>query len=501
MVLERWVWMGGLVLGLGVGGCSDDDGGGAEEPADLPGQVRAAVEGSLGKGFATAYSIAVWKDGAVVYAEAFGSKDEAGSPATTETLFQIGSDTKKITALALLREVEAGNVALDQTVAELLPDLVLASDPTYLDTVTVRDLLRQTTGLYDYAPFSDAPDDGDLEGIAYGRFSENEHTLMPSGIAYRYSNPNYALAGLLTEVSAGRPWADVVAEDVLGPLGLSRTYARVRDVLAAETDVASGYGSVTFWDFFDPLEPPELELGWLDPEEQPDNAFVRPAGLVWSTATDQARLLGFFIEGNPSVLSDELRLAMMTEQVTLYNHSAGLGYGYGFISQSFYPSTSGTFHEIPVLAHDGGTLNMTSFSLLLPEQRVAVSVLANGMQEDLSLVAAVALEAAVGEPLPARTGRPSVLGQPSDDLAAYAGSFTDPILGEITLTWDGRRLEVESAMLDELGVNVGPLEPVGNDLFLVDVDGEPTALSFYDGADGEPRHYGVNRAFVLTRAR
>jgi hypothetical protein len=156
---------------------------------------------------------------------------------------------------------------------------------------------------------------------------------------------------------------------------------------------------------------------------------------------------------------------------------------------------------VPLVLHDGGTLNMTSLSLVLPEQRVAVSVLANGVLEDLTLVATTALEAAVGAPLPAKVDRPRLLGDPSDDLEAYAGSFTDPNIGEISITWDGTRLEVASPVLDELGVVVGPLEPVGADLFRVDVDGEPTTLSFYDGADGEPLEYGVNRTFVLTRVR
>jgi CubicO group peptidase (beta-lactamase class C family) len=508
MLGKRWVSLAVVALGFALGGCSDSGGSDGADGADgnLDEEVRVAIERavaqSLGQGFATAYSVAVWKDGAVVYAEAFGEKNARGLPATRETLFQIGSDAKKITALALLREVDSGTVELDQTVAELLPDLELASEPGYFETVTVRDLLRHTTGLYDYAPFSDAPADSELDGIAHGRFAESEYSLMPSGIAHRYSNPNYALAGLITEVLQDRPWADVVSEDVLAPLGLSRTYARLSDLLASESDVASGYGLRTPRDSFDPFEVIEPDLGWVTPEDQLDNAFIRPAGLVWSTAAEQAALLGFFVDGDPSVLSDELRLAMMTEQTPLYNHSHGIGYGYGFVIYSFYPSRLRTFHEVPFVWHDGGTLTMTSLSLVLPAQRVAVSVLANGVQEDLSLVASVALEAAAGGPLPSEIGPPNaLLGEPSDDLAAYAGTFTDPNYGEITITFEDGRLEVEAPVLAELGSVIGRVQPVGKDLFVVEVDGEPIDISFYDGLDGEPLQYGVNREFVLTRVR
>jgi hypothetical protein len=254
-------------------------------------------------------------------------------------------------------------------------------------------------------------------------------------------------------------------------------------------------------DTFDPFEPIEPNLGWVLPEEQTDNAFVRPAGLVWSTAADQAALLGFFVDGDPNVLSDELRREMMTEQTPTYNHSQGvIGYGYGLGTQGFYASHRGTFHELPVVAHDGGTLTMTSLSVILPEQRVAVSVLANGLQEDVSLVTLVALEAAVGEPLPSRIPPPEApLGTPAEDLAPYAGSFTDPNYGEITITHQASRLEVEVPSLAELGAVIGPMRAVGNDLFLVSVDGQQLDISFYDGPDGEPLQYGVNRQVVLTR--
>src|SRR5215213_8122543 len=78
MTIERWVsWVVvslGLGLGLGLGGCSSGDGdsggsGGPDEPEDLSSLVRAAVDRSLGNGLATSYSVAVWKDGEVVYAE------------------------------------------------------------------------------------------------------------------------------------------------------------------------------------------------------------------------------------------------------------------------------------------------------------------------------------------------------------------------------------------------------------------------------------------------
>jgi CubicO group peptidase (beta-lactamase class C family) len=81
--------------------------------------------------------VAIWRAGHIIYREGFGVRDELGGPATPDTLFQIGSDTKKITAIALLRQVDAGVITLDDTVTEL----ELAAAPEQLSKTTVHDLL------------------------------------------------------------------------------------------------------------------------------------------------------------------------------------------------------------------------------------------------------------------------------------------------------------------------------------------------------------------------
>ena len=89
---------------------------------DAIARIRMAVEQSLGSGFATGCQVAIWRDGEVIYSEGFGTRDEAGNPVTEDTLFQIGSDTKKMTAMTLLQLVDAGEVSLDvPMVSNMMP--------------------------------------------------------------------------------------------------------------------------------------------------------------------------------------------------------------------------------------------------------------------------------------------------------------------------------------------------------------------------------------------
>lgn len=486
-------------------GDSTTTGGEANElDDDAIARIHMAVEQSLGSGFATGCQVAIWRDGEVIYSEGFGTKDEAGNPVTSDTLFQIGSDTKKMTAATVLQLVDAGELSLDQPVGEVLPMLDLVASPGHFDTTTVHDLLSHQSGLFDYTPWIEGPADGELAAVTYGRFAMNEYAMMPAGIAWNYSNPNFSLAALVVEEVGGRSWPDVVIDDFALPLGMAQTYARRDDMLAVATDIASGFGPIypDGFDSFDLLEPivPDPP-GWTTPAMQADHAFTRPAGLLWSTASDQARLGGFLIDGDPRVLSETSHAALVSGHVGFYPgvDPAELGYAYGVMQSRGFGASDGSFYDVPVLSHGGNTISMTSTTVLLPDQSVAVSVLANGAYEDSTLIAAVALEVAAEGRLPAPSDPYSPLQPPRDDLSVYAGTFTEPALGDVVIGFDGSDVTVEIPTLAALGVTVDPvMMPVYRDIFLLTIEGSQLDVSFYDGT--VPFEHGVNRSFVLERS-
>ena len=329
--------------------------------------------------------------------------------------------------------------------------------------------------------------------------AENAYTLGPSGVFWNYSNPNFSLAGLMTQQVDGRMWGDILEEDLFAPLGMTRSFARAEDVIA-DGDHAAGNG-ISFpggYDSFDVTAgDPEYTFGTVEADEHYDDAFTRPAGLVWSTASDMAVLAGFLVDGDPAVLSDGLREQLLTAHVPMYPATSAedLGYGYGLMVNGHGFSGLGGFYAVPFWAHGGNTMTMTSTFYVLPEQRVAVSILSNGYGDDFSLSAVTAMESFATLPAPA-TATSFLL--PAEGEAALDGEWNDPsALGALSLSWDGAALQVSAPDMEALGWSVGAtLTPYARDLYLLRVGGQDIDLSRYE-ADGQ--EWLVNRSFSFAR--
>jgi CubicO group peptidase (beta-lactamase class C family) len=358
--------------------------------------------------------------------------------------------------------------------------------------------------MFDYTPWIDGDDDAVLADVVSGSFAMNERAMMPAGIAFNYCNPGFSLAGRVTEVLTSRAWADVVIDDIAVPLGMTQTWARRDDAIANSDDIASGVGPI-FPDGIDSFDLMELFTiaplppDWVTPDAQDDHAFTRPAGLVWSTASDMARLGGFVLQGDESVLSAESFELLRTPVAPMYPGADPMevGYGNGLMTQRGFYAFSG-YYDVPFVMHGGNTLTMTSAFALLPEQDVAVSVLANGYGEDTGAVLVTALEVAAADALPEASTPGQLLDPPAADLSVYAGTFQESALGEVTLTFDGSDVLVDIPALTMLGYDVDPvLIAAARDVFLLDLEGSMIELSFYDGE--LPLQYGVSRNFVLQR--
>lgn len=185
-------------------------------------------------------SVALIQGGKVAWTKAYGYADlEKGRPMTTDTLLMAQSISKSVTAWGVMKLVEAGRIGLDDPVQKHLKSWRFPASQFPVEKVTIRRLLSLSAGL----PLGDfasqyAPGDAPPPLNEY----LSRHNVSPErmpGSAFSYSNTSYALLELLIEEVTGRDFGEYMAEEVLLPLGMTRSSFTRNSVLG--TEVATGY--------------------------------------------------------------------------------------------------------------------------------------------------------------------------------------------------------------------------------------------------------------------
>ncbi|TAL23205.1 MAG: class A beta-lactamase-related serine hydrolase [Frankiales bacterium] len=215
----------------------------------------------------------VVRAGSLVWSAARGAVEEPHD----DVQYRLGSITKPITAVAVLRLRDEGLLSLDDALERHLPG-------TPFGDRTVGQLLAHGAGLRSESP-------GvwweRVEGVPWESLSSS---LTPSdvphaaGRRFHYSNLGYGALGELVAQLRGRPWADVVRDEVLLPLGMTRTTPR------PSGRAATGYA----------VHP------WADvllPEPEHDAVAMAPAGQLWATLADLGRFAAFLLGDTGEVLS------------------------------------------------------------------------------------------------------------------------------------------------------------------------------------------------------
>ncbi|GAA4862991.1 serine hydrolase domain-containing protein [Saccharopolyspora cebuensis] len=151
---------------------------------------------------------------ALRYADGAGTELPPGQqvPMTPETRFDIASITKLFTSIAVLQQVEAGAVRLDDPVAAHLPAFAAGGK----GDITVRHLLTHTSGLPATVRLWELPPERRIPAVL-----ELAPERPPGD--YTYSDPNMIVLGLLVERTSGTPLDRYVAERITGPLGMTAT--------------------------------------------------------------------------------------------------------------------------------------------------------------------------------------------------------------------------------------------------------------------------------------
>lgn len=168
-----------------------------------------------------AMTIALAKQGSMLYLQAYGISDLASqTPAQRTTIFEIGSISKQFTAALIMKLVEQGRLKLDDSMARYLPQYGFAP------AITIRMLLNHTSGLADFTNFPQLGQwisNGVSESTVLTAVRQAGLQFQP-GTQYAYSNSNYFVLGSIIENLTNQSFAGNLAQYIFQPLSLSSTY-------------------------------------------------------------------------------------------------------------------------------------------------------------------------------------------------------------------------------------------------------------------------------------
>ncbi|GII91620.1 serine hydrolase domain-containing protein [Sinosporangium siamense] len=350
------------------------------------------------------------------------------APVTEDTLFQIGSTTKTVTATAVMHLVERGLVVLDRPVRDYLPDLRLA-DEAAARVVTVRHLLTHTGGFR-----GDVDDSGSWGEDALARAVATFHDLpqlFAPGTTSSYSNAGMRILGRLVEVVTGEPYAAAITRIVLGPLGMESSFFHPWEAALRPHAV----GHITLEDG----RPAPGRVWGLSGGSLPEGGLL-------SSAVDQLKYARFHLSGESpgqAPIGAETRALMQKAQVegTTPWNAVGM------------PWLLEDHGDVRLVTHGGNIGNMAlSTFVLSPRHGFAVTTLTNAMPGKTlgAKVTEWCLRNLLGVVPEAPPYAPAEVG--AERLAEYAGDY-DAGLWTFRVTAEGTALRiawaVRQALLDE----------------------------------------------------
>lgn len=299
-------------------------------------------------------SIVVVKQGKIVKSGGYGlSNLELSVPATTKTVYEIGSMTKQFTSMSIMMLVEDGKLNLNDKITRFFPNA-----PAHWNNITVRHLLTHTSGIQNHVAvpgylgvfksnlFHEGfPDKKDI----LKKFFKLSQEFKP-GETWAYDNTGYYLLGLIIERISQQSYWTFLEKRIFKPLGMSHT--RNTDTKELVPNRAAGYI-------------------WLDSSYE-NQTILWPfvgfsAGSLMSTLED-------LVLWDAALYTEKLVKKTTLEKMwqatkgtdgTLLPYNCGFGW---FID---------TYHGHRIIQHSGGTLGFSSVIYRFPDDTLTLIILTN----------------------------------------------------------------------------------------------------------------------------
>ncbi len=386
-------------------------------------------------------SVAIVKDGETVFSKGYGLM-EVGKPTKTDanSLYAIASNSKAFTTYIIAQLVEEGKLSWNDKVKDYLPYFELY-DPWVSNNVTIKDLLCHRVGLGTFSGDimwykSDLNSEGIIRRLKYiePKFDFRD--------GFGYSNVMFITAGEVIKKVTGKTWGQNVQERVLDPLGMDRTIFSLKKL-----DEVGNYAT-----------PHAFEDGQNVPIPYTDWEEVGALGGLISSVNDMGKWMNFMMNTD---FRAKNQLWKMQNSYTVnrkgendFNmHFSGYGLGWGL---------SDYYGRLRV-SHTGGYDGMISAVTMIPDEKLGVVVLSNGMNPPTMAVTYYALNAFMGEEerdwsaelLKKKEERKTkdtrvedrvasrVEGtKPSLDLGKYAGTYYADIYGNIDVKLEDGKLHM-----------------------------------------------------------
>jgi CubicO group peptidase (beta-lactamase class C family) len=329
--------------------------GGEAQPRVDVSSIERALESELAETKTPGAALAVILGDEVLLSRGYGTADvETGEAVTAEHLFRLGSTTKLMTAAAVAIAAHEGKLDLTRGASSYVQGV---AEP--FANVSAHQLLSHTAGIRDQPADYGLHDEPALAEFVRGW--KSDYRLAAPGRVFSYSNPGYALAGLLLQEAARQPYADAMKEILLAPLGMANSTFRPTEAM---THPFSQGHKV---------------------EENGDRVVVRPFsddsrqwpnGFLMSSARDLSRFVVAFlnsgaIEGK-EVIPPAVIARLMTPVAEIPYDLPDMKhprYGYGLFLHEW--------RGLAIAEHAGTMPGFTSVLKMAPSERFGIVLLAN----------------------------------------------------------------------------------------------------------------------------
>ena len=313
-------------------------------------EIEKAVSSFMSANSVPGIGVAVVLEGEPAWSAGFGIADlENFAPATSSTLFRLGSISKPITAVAVLQLWERGKLDLDAPAQKYCPAFPQKEWP-----ITARELLGHLGGIRHY----NSDGKGDIPEDSARHFASMEESLQifaadplvsKPGTKFNYSTYGYTLLGCVLEGATSQKYVDFVRENVFKPARMEHTQA---------DDFFAVIPHRTRWYHKD-------KAGAVRNAGVLDSSYKIPGGGLISSADDMALF-------EAAMLADKFvkrptRDLLWTPLKTSDGKSTGYALGWG-VSDKF---------GVHIVAHTGGQQGTSTAFALVPERRGGIVVLAN----------------------------------------------------------------------------------------------------------------------------